>query len=107
MSGVFAMGVVVVVVDCWRGRVGVAVGLGMDGKLVLLGCRDVVWMVNVVELDIAAEDGEGGLSGRTAAIVSFSLSYSSFSSCFLRRDRKIRRVSAVHRLNWNPIPRLS
>ena len=73
MSGVLVMGAVVVV-DCWRGRVGVAVGLGMEGKLVLLGCRDDVWIVNVVELDIAAEDGEGGLSGRIAAIVSFSLS---------------------------------
>jgi hypothetical protein len=75
MSGVLLMGVVV---DCWRGRVGVAAGLGMEGKLVLLlleGCRDVVWMVNVVELDMAAEDGEGGLSGRTAAIVLFLSSF--------------------------------
>jgi hypothetical protein len=71
MSGVLLMGVVV---DCWRGRVGVAVGLGMEGKLVLLlGCRDVVWIVNVVELDIAPEDGEGGLNGRIAAIVPLSL----------------------------------
>jgi hypothetical protein len=66
--------------------VGVAVGLGMEGKLVLLGCRDVVWIVNVVELDIAAEDGEGGLNGRIAAIVSFSLSLLLVSSVGIKKS---------------------
>jgi len=92
-----------VVVDCWRGRVGVAVGLGMEGKLVLLlGCRDVVWIVNVVELDIAPEDGEGGLNGRIAAIVSFLFF---FLFLLFPPSGSKNWVSAVHRLNWNPIPR--
>ena len=50
-----------------------AVGLGMEGKLTVEAAwllARAVWMLrDVVPADIAVEDGECGLSGRTAAIV--------------------------------------